>query len=62
MRENGGSFVHAQDLSALEINHEFIDKAEESLARFLLALYERDSFEHNPKAKYCEYCLSKGSQ
>ena len=59
MRENGGSFVHAQDLSALEISHEFIDQAEEELARFLLALYERESFEHNPKAKYCEYCLSK---
>ena len=59
MRENGGSFVHAQDLSSLEIDHDFIDKAEEALARFLLALFERDSFEHDPKAKYCEYCLSK---
>ena len=58
MRENGGSFVHAQDLSSLEINHEFIDKTEEALARFLMALFERESFEHDPKAKYCEYCLS----
>ena len=57
MRENGGSFVHAQDLSDIEIDHSFIDQAEEALARFLHALTIRDSFEHNRSAKYCEYCL-----
>jgi hypothetical protein len=57
MRENGGSFVHAQDLSVTQIDHGFIDKAEDALARFLFALFQRDSFEHNPNAKYCEYCL-----
>jgi RecB family exonuclease len=57
MRENGGSFVHAQDLSDIEIDHAFIDKAEDALARFLHALTLRDSFEHNRNAKYCEYCL-----
>jgi len=59
MRENGGSFVRAQDLSAIEIDHSFIDNAEQALALFLSALFQRDSFEHNPKAKYCEYCLTK---
>ena len=57
MRENGGSFVHAQDLSEIEIDHDFIDKVEEALARFLSALYLRESYEHNSAAKYCEYCL-----
>jgi RecB family exonuclease len=57
MRENGGSFVHAQDLSALEIDHEFVDRAELALARFLRDLRNREAFEHNKSAKYCEYCL-----
>jgi RecB family exonuclease len=57
MRENGGSFVHAQDLSDADIDHRFIDHVEEALARFLAALFQRESFEHNPSAKYCEYCL-----
>jgi RecB family exonuclease len=57
MRENGGSFVHAQDLSGADIDHGFIDRVEEALARFLAALFQRESFEHNPNAKYCEYCL-----
>jgi ATP-dependent exoDNAse (exonuclease V) beta subunit len=59
MREAGGSFVHAQDLSELEINHEFMDRVEEALGRFLHALLERDSFEHNTNAHYCEYCFTK---
>jgi len=57
MRENGGSFVHARDLSTVEIDHAFIDQVEVALARFLKALHQRESFLHNPKAKFCEYCL-----
>jgi RecB family exonuclease len=57
MKESGGSFVHAQDLSEVEIDHAFIDQAEEALARFLHSLLEKTSFEHKQGAKYCEYCL-----
>jgi RecB family exonuclease len=57
MRENGGSFVFAQELTELIIDHEFIDKAEEALGRFLNELLERDTFEHNPSSLYCEYCM-----
>ena len=57
MRENGGSFVHAQELSTVEIDHAFMDKAEDALARFLRDLYQRENFEHNKSAKYCEYCM-----
>jgi hypothetical protein len=57
MRENGGSFVFAQELTELTIDHEFIDKAEEALGRFLNELLERDTFEHNPSSLYCEYCM-----
>jgi ATP-dependent helicase/nuclease subunit B len=60
MRENGGSFVHAQDLSSLEIDHDFVDRAEQALGRFLHELYNRETFEHNRSAKYCEYCLVTG--
>jgi len=59
MREAGGSFVHAQDLSELEINHEFMDQVEEALGRFLKGLLERESFQHNTNAHYCEYCFTK---
>ena len=57
MKESGGSFVHAQDLSDIEIDHAFIDNAEEALARFLYALLQETSFDHKQGAKYCEYCL-----
>jgi RecB family exonuclease len=57
MRENGGSFVFAQELTELTIDHDFIDKAEEALGRFLNELLERDTFEHNPSSLYCEYCM-----
>ncbi len=57
MRENGGSFVFAQELTELTIDHEFIDKAEEALGRFLSQLLERETFEHNPSSLYCEYCM-----
>jgi RecB family exonuclease len=57
MRENGGSFVHAQDLSAIEIDHDFMDKAEQALGRFLAGMLACSSYEHNSSAKYCEYCL-----
>ena len=59
MREAGGSYVHAQELSEGAIDHAFMDKVEEALARFLNELLERSSFEHNTKAKYCEYCFMK---
>lgn len=59
MREGGGSFVNVQDLSELPIDHDFLDKAEEALCRFLHELLERPSFYHNTKARYCEYCFIK---
>ncbi len=59
MREGGGAYVHAQELSEIPIDHEFIDKAEEALGRFLNELLQRETFEHDPSAKYCEYCFVK---
>ena len=57
MRENGGSFVFAQELTEMTIDHEFVDKAEEALGRFLNDLLERPTFEHNKSSLYCEYCM-----
>ena len=57
MRENGGSFVFAQELTEMTIDHEFVDKAEEALGRFLNDLLERSTFEHNKSSLYCEYCM-----
>ena len=58
MRENGGSFVHVQDLSEEPIDHGFVDRAEEALGNFLNELLNRTSFEHNTQSKYCEYCFT----
>ncbi|MFM7725573.1 MAG: PD-(D/E)XK nuclease family protein, partial [Flavobacteriales bacterium] len=59
MREGGGAYVHAQELSELTIDHEFIDKVEEALGRFLHDLLNRSTFEHSSDAKYCQYCFVK---
>jgi len=59
MREGGGAFVHAQELSELTIDHDFIDNVEEALGRFLHDLLNREKFEHSSDAKYCQYCFVK---